>query len=70
MLAFLSFAMQCIVMLDVAPLGFMIMMGLVKSLLGLMSRSLFNTVRCMTDQDSSLGSSFIVSNITKSDEIP
>jgi len=33
-------------------------------------RSLANTVHQMTDQDSSLGSCFIVSNITKADEIP
>jgi hypothetical protein len=41
----------------------------VKSLFGLMRRSLFNTVHHMTDQDSSLGPSFIVSRIRESDEI-
>jgi hypothetical protein len=40
----------------------------VKNLFGLV-RSLFNIVHFMTDQDSSLRSSFIVGNITKSNEI-
>jgi hypothetical protein len=40
-----------------------------KSLFVLMRRALFHTVHHMTDQDLSLGPSFIVSNITESDEI-
>jgi hypothetical protein len=41
----------------------------VKNIFGLMRRSLFKSVHRSTDEDSSLAPSFIVSNITKSDEI-
>ncbi len=41
----------------------------VKSLFGLVRRSLFNTIHDMTDYDSTFGQSFIVSNITESDKI-
>ncbi len=43
--------------------------SVVKSLLGLVRRSLFNTIHDMTDYDSSFGPYFIVNNITKSDKI-
>jgi hypothetical protein len=43
--------------------------GVVKSLFGLMMKSLLITVPHMTDQDSSLSSSFIMAIVTKSDQI-
>jgi hypothetical protein len=58
-----------VIELECLSLEHIFLARVVKRLFGLMWRSVFNHVHRMADKDSSLGSSFIVSNVTKFHEM-